>query len=135
MIIQANKAQSPQQQVNTVGKYLYKNLDGAFDYAKSSNMFDVYTIVLYQVPTQLAKKYNLSPEQSDVREMVINLNITTYQDKIRFNIIEQDPHELTLGCKVCNLARYKTLDDLRADVMNYLRKKLEVRYEGFDFLF
>ena len=135
MIITANKAQSPQQQVNTVGKYLYKNLDGAFDYAKSSNMYDVYTIVLYQVPVELAKKYGLSPEQSDVREMVIDLNITTYADKIRFNVIEQDPHETTLGCKVCTLSRYKTLDDLRADIMAYLKKKLEARYEGFDFLF
>lgn len=129
----------PSQYVNSVGKFLYKNIDGSIDFKKSSNMFDVYFIVLYQIPTELIKHYGLETKVDkdtlDVHEMTININLTTYQDKIRCNVIEQDPDEITLGCKVCNLQRYDDLYQLRDDILRYIKKRLEKRYEGYDFLF
>lgn len=135
MNITANKTLTLSQNVNTIGKYLYKNLAGAFDFKKSSNMFDVYTVVLYQIPIEYIRRYNLNEEQSDVKEMIINLNLTTYQDKIRFNVIEQDPDEMTLGCKVCQLSKYKNYAQLRDDIVAYLKKQLQKRYSGYEFLF
>lgn len=79
------------QQVNRVGKYLYKHLDGGYDYKKSGNMFDVYCTLLYQLKPELGGDVN------DVKEMTIDINITTYQNKLRINTIEMTPKERTLG--------------------------------------
>lgn len=78
-------------QVNRVGKYLYKHLDGAYKYEKSSNMYDVYVTLLYQLKPECGGEVN------DVQEMTININITTYQNKIRINTIEMTPMGRTLG--------------------------------------
>lgn len=78
-------------QVNRVGKYLYKHLDGAYKYEKSPNMYDVYVTLLYQLKPECGGEVN------DVQEMTININITTYQNKIRINTIEMTPMERTLG--------------------------------------
>lgn len=79
------------QQVNRVGKYLYKHLDGAYEYHKSGNMYDVYCTLLYQL------KEEHGGTKNDVQEMTIDINITTYQNKLRINTIEMTPQERTLG--------------------------------------
>lgn len=79
------------QQVSRVGKYLYKHIDGAYKYIKSGNMNDVYVTLLYE----LKEEYGGIP--NDVQEMTININITTYQNKLRINTIEMTPMERTLG--------------------------------------
>ena len=79
------------QQVNRVGKYLYKHLDGAYKYVKSGNVYDVYCTLLYQLKPEFGGKVN------DVQEMTINISITTYQNKLRINTIEMTPKERTLG--------------------------------------
>lgn len=124
---------------------MFKNLAGATSFKKSSNTFEINTIVLYQIPLDIKKKYNLpDDETTDVQEMNLNLNITTYQNKLRFNIIEETPDALTLGCKVINLGlqkyqKAKTNQQLFELVMNdlqkYIYQKLEKRYEGYDFLY
>ena len=78
-------------QVNRVGKYLYNHLDGAFKYHISGNMYDVYCTLLYQLKPECGGEIN------DVHEMTIDINITTYQNKIRINTIEMTPEERTLG--------------------------------------
>lgn len=54
-------------------------------------MYDVYCTLLYQLKPEYVGKVN------DVQEMTININITTYQNKIRINTIEMTPKEHTLG--------------------------------------
>lgn len=136
MIILANKAQTPQQLVNTVGKYLYKNIDGAFKFDKSSNMCDVYFTLLYQIPADIRKFYGIdNAKYADVNEMTININVTTYQNKLRLNLIEEDPNELTLGSLVYNLEKDENLNNLRLKILTYLRKRLEKRYQGWEFIF
>lgn len=78
-------------QVSRVGKFLYKHLDGAYKYEKSSNMYDVYVTLLYQLKPECGGEVN------NVQEMTININIATYQNKIRINTIEMTPMERTLG--------------------------------------
>lgn len=135
MRILSNKQLSISQNVNTIGKFLYKNLDGAFDFAKSSNTFEIWCTVLYQIPVQVIRKYNLPESMQDVNEMTINLNLTTYSDKIRFNIIEVSPNETTLGCKVCKVSKYSDYYQLRDDIFEYLQRSLLKRYQNYDFLF
>ena len=124
---------------------MFKNLAGATSFKKSSNTFEINTIVLYQIPLDIKKKYNLpDDETTDVQEMNLNLNITTYQNKLRFNIIEETPDALTLGCKVINLGlqkyqKAKTNQQLFELVMNdlqkYIYQSLEKRYSDYEFLY
>lgn len=76
------------QQVNRIGKYLYKHIDGAYNMVKSPNMVDIYFIVLYQLKEDLRTE-----DDHDMHEMSINLNVTTYSNKVRINIIEVSPKE------------------------------------------
>lgn len=78
-------------QVNRVGKYLKKHLDGAFKYEQHANECDVYVTLLYQLKPELGGEVN------DVHEMTIDINITTYQNKLRVNTIEVTPKARTLG--------------------------------------
>lgn len=131
-----------QQSVNSLGKYIYKNLAGAINYEKSSNKFDVWTIVLYQIPYELIKRYGITEEKyKDVYEMVIHISLTTYGSKIRVNLIEEDPEEVTVGhqtfdTKHLNPSNPKAyFDKLMNSIMRYLEKKLTERYQDYDFLF
>lgn len=135
MYIISNKQLKPQQEVNTLGKFLFKNIDSAYKQNKSSNMYDVWIAVVYEIPKHVIDLYDLDERYQNTNEMNINLNITTYSNKIRINIIEVSPDELTLGSKTYDLEKFSDYYYLRDNLMNYLYKRLEKRYEGFDFIF
>lgn len=117
------------QQVNRVGKYLYKHLDGAYEYHKSGNMYDVYCTLLYEL------KEEFGGTKNDVKDMTININITTYQNKLRINTIEMTPQERTLGF---DLMKPEELIDLQ-EAMNIIKKKVGNRirraYKNYIILF
>lgn len=142
MIIVSSKLPDIRQTVNSVGKYLYKNLSGAINFKKSSNMFDIWTIVLYQIPQDIVEKYNLTEDKyKELHEMVININITTYQSKIRVNLIEETPDNYTIGCKVFDIEKLKKknpqayFNDIMNAIMDYLIRRLEKHYEDYEFLY
>lgn len=92
LCVKQTQTQMPaSQRVNRIGKYLYKHLDGAYNYKKSGNMYDVYCTLLYQLKPEFGGEVN------DVKEMTIDINVTTYQNKLRINTIEMTPKERTLG--------------------------------------
>ena len=126
---------SANQQVNRLGKYLYKNLDGAFKIQNSSNTCDIYVTVLYQIPEEIIKKYNIPSEYSDVHEMTVNINITTYQNKVRINVIEMTKGEKTIGF---DLYEPESLIDLRESakkVYQRVCKRISKEFSDYDFLF
>lgn len=125
---------SANQQVNRVGKYLYKNLDGAFKIKNLSNTCDVYTTVLYQIP-YLQRIPGKGKEYNDVHEMTLNLNITTYQNKVRINIIEMDPNERTIGYDLYKPEVLEDLDFACQLIFQKVCKKISKAYEDYDFLF
>lgn len=142
MIITSAKLPQLSQTVNSVGKYLYKHLPGAINFKKSSNMFDVWTLVLYQIPYDIIKKYNITEDKyKEVYEMVININITTYNTKLRVNLIEESPDELTIGCQTFDVERLKKknpqayFNNIMDSIMDYLIRRLEKHYEDYDFLY
>jgi hypothetical protein len=124
------------QQVNRVGKYLYKHLDGAFKMQNSANMCDVYMTVLYQIPLVLLKKYNISEKAyQEVQEMTLNLNITTYQNKVRINIIEVTPEEKTIGFDVYTPEELENLQQSAEKIYQRVVKRIEKEFQDYEFLF
>lgn len=109
--------------VNKIGKYLYNHLDGAYRYKTSANNCDVYFILLYQ-------------DGDEVEEMHINLNITTYQNKIRVNVIEVTPEEKTLGyaCYEPELIQID-LELAKQKIFNKVVKQVCRAYKDVDFVF
>lgn len=111
--------------VNKIGKYLYKHLDGAFKFKTSANTCDVYFLLLYQ-----------EPGVCDVQEMHINLNITTYQNKVRVNAIEVTPEERTLGYDCYSPELIQTdLEAAKKKIFDTVVKRVSKAYEGYDFIF
>ena len=118
------------QAVNIVGRYLFKHIDGAYNFKKGANTYDVYFTVLYQL-----KEDYRTDKDHDMHEMNINISITTYSDKLRMNIIEISPREKTLGFNTFSLSKF---DDLQAGyelVMRAIQKRLQKEYEDYDFIF
>ena len=112
------------QQVNRIGKAIYNNLEGAFKFVKSSNSCDIYTTVLYEVPGS-----------NEVEEMTLDINLTTYQNKVRVNIIEMDEYERTIGF---DLYRPEDLDDTQVSVVRVLNKvkhRIIKAFQNYNFLF
>jgi len=120
--------------VNKVGKYLNKNLDGAYKFRISPNMVDIYLIVLYQYPYKALRPGD--PDRlSEVQEMHININLTTYQNKLRMNLIEMAPDERTLGFYVIAPEKINDLEFAKSWVMGNLLKTLNKLFDGYIFLF
>ena len=116
-------------QVNRIGKYIYKHLDGAYKLEKSENMNDIYVTLLYELKPEYGGEVN------DVREMDININVTTYQNKIRVNTIRMDELEKTLGMDVYKpeelIDLHKAFDIIMWNIGKHLRKE----YKNYRILF
>ena len=127
-MIPANK------KVNILGKYLYKHLDGAFKYTTTSNTCDVYFTLLYQLKPQDQLPSN-TPEENDDHELTIDLSITTYQNKIRVNILEVTAMEKTIGCDVYDPEITKALKSAMDLIYSRTVKRVSRAFKDYDFLF
>ena len=114
---------------NQVGKYLYNHIDGAFKKVNSSNTCDVYMTVLYQLPWEVRPigKFDV------VEEMTLVISITHYAGKIRLNVIEVSPEEVTLGHIV--FPETTPMESLPELAMTKIRKFLSKYYAEYDFLY
>lgn len=122
------------QQVKRVGKYLYKNIDGAFTFKSSSNTFDIWFTLLYQLP-RLQRIPGKGKEYNDVHEMTVNINITTYQNKIRVNTIEVTPQARTLGFDVFKPEELTNLAEAKELILDKIRHRIHKAYIEYDILF
>lgn len=125
---------SANQQVNRVGKYLYNNLDGAFKYKTSSNTCDVYFTLLYQLPLE-SRDESKGEEYNDVHEITVDINITTYQNKVRVNVIEMTPMQRTLGYDLYEPYILENLENAKKRIFNKIIKRVSKAYSDYDFLF
>jgi hypothetical protein len=71
----------------------------------------------------------------NLQQMNINLNITTYQDKIRINVLELTPDEFTLGMKTFTYKKDMNLDKLLSDTLAYVDKRLNKCYSDREFVY
>ena len=119
------------QQVKRVGKYIYNHIDGAYKYYSGSNQFDIYFTLYYETPLQ----NRLVGQKYDVEEMRININITTYQNKLRVNVIEITPEEKTLGFDLFKPEELTDLTLAYTKILQRVRYRIEKAYKDYDFLY
>ena len=130
-ISSASKLMSANQQVKRIGQYLYRHIDGAYDYRSGPNSFDVYFVLLYELKPELRE-----PDQDcPVEEMGINLNITTYQNKIRINITEITPQERTIGSDVYPPGKVQDLNKAYSLIMSKIYRRICRAYEDYHFMY
>ena len=115
--------------VNMVGKYLYKNLDGAYKFTKDRNTFDVYVTLLYE----LKEAFGGIP--NDVQEMTINISITTYQNKIRVDTIEMTPEEKTLGFDLFKVEDMLDMELAMSTIKWKVGNRIRKAYKNYIILF
>lgn len=106
--------------VNSLGAFLYQKIDGAYKLTKTSNTSDVYLKISY---------YDESP-----KTLGININITTYQDKIRINTIEMSDSQKTLGHDVYTPEQLTDLEYVKSDILSKLQKRLAKNYPHFKYI-
>lgn len=122
------------QQVNKLGKYLKRTLDGAYSFKISANMCDVLIVIYYQY-SMMGNRPGDPMQMSDLLEMKFDINITTYANKIRVNIIEIHPDEQTLGHFVINEKQSQDILLMRDIVIDRIRKLLTKTFQGYEFIF
>lgn len=118
-------------QVKRIGQYLYKHIDGAYDFKSSSNNYDVYFLLLYELKKELREPGKNYPAQ----EMRININVTTYQNKVRINIIELTPKERTIGFDLYTPEKVQDLQKAYPVIMEKIYKRIYKAYEDYYFLY
>lgn len=125
-----NKLQAGQV-INAIGRYLYRHIDTAYNIKKSPNMIDVY----FEIAYQLLPEYRKVKEDEEVHVMSININITTYQNKIRVNVIEVSPEERTLGFDVFKPEIFENMNEGMKIVLNKVRNRMKRSFKEYEFYF
>ena len=118
-------------QVKRIGQYLYKHIDGAYDFKSYSNNYDVYFLLLYELKKELREPGKDYP----VQEMKININVTTYQNKVRIDIIELTPKERTIGFDLYTPEKVQDLQKAYPVIMEKIYKRIYKAYEDYYFLY
>ena len=134
-----NKLPLPSQ-VKRLGKYLKDNLSGVYKVQEPPNEYVIYTTILYQIDPEVRKMMKRYPVElkgieEDIYEMNIYFSITTYNGKyIRVNIIQLDEYEVTLGFLRFDLMDLMSLPECKRKLLEYVKKRIEKKYEGYEVL-
>lgn len=126
------------QKVNKIAKYIKKHIDGAYKIAFSPMTADVYITIYYQLPgkvVDLVQNYNNQIIDNDMKEMDIDISITSYQNKIRINVIRMDDNEKTLGHFVMKPEEVVNLDSVLKLIKDKVANFISKEYEDYDFIF
>ena len=128
-------------QVKRLGKFLSdkKNLTGVYKVLQPPNEYVIYTTILYQIPAELRKKmkeYNkeLKGIEEDIYEANIYLNITTYGQYIRVNVILLDDYEKTLGFLRFDHEDLVSLPACKQKLLDFIYKKILKYFEKYEVL-
>lgn len=128
--IRSDLALSGSKLINTIGKSLYNHIESAFEYRKSANMYDVYFTIYYQIIEELR-----DIDDTEVHEMIVNINITTYDNYIRVNIYtNENPNQLTSFDKY-DIKRYDSIDSIVQSIYQNTLKRLNKFFYLYDFIF
>ena len=113
------------QWVNKVGKYLREHIDGAYKIKFSPMTCDVTMRMYYQIPGQ----------GDSLSEMQFDINITSYQNKLRINITEITVLEKTIGQIIFQPDELNDLQLVKKKVLARLKKAIEKEYSEYDFIY
>lgn len=123
------------QLVNKIGKYLYKHIGGADRYKISGNQNDIWFTVLYQIPEYSTRPGEGMRYSDEVYDMQININVTTYRNKIRVNLIEVSPEERTLGHFVYMPEQVQQVATICNVIIQDIAKKLNKVFADYNFIY
>ena len=128
-------------QVKRLGKYLKDNLTGVYKVQEPPNEYIIYTTILYQIDPEVRKMLKKYPKEfqgkeEDIYEMNIYLNITTYGQYIRVNVIRLDEYEQTLGFLRLEPKELVSLPFCKDKIVRYVKKVIERKYkdDGYEVL-
>lgn len=119
--------------VNKLGKWLYKHIDSAYKAESSSNMFDIYFTLVYQLKPEYQTLQEIKIA-TDTYEMNINVNITTYKNKIRVNITESDANSRTLNFYVSDPGQETDTIQFYQYILDKIYYTIRKYYYKYDFL-
>ena len=127
------------QQVNAVAKYIKRHIDGAYKVTFNPGMTaDVYIKIYYQIPeevTKLVEKYGQHLNDTGMKQMDIDVSLTSYQNKLRVNVIRMDDNEKTLGHFVMKPEQLEDLNTALVEIKNKISSFIEKEYKDYDFVF
>lgn len=116
--------------VNIIGKSLYNYIESAFEYKSSANMYDVYFTVLYQVIEDLRDE-----DDTEIHDIVVNINVTTYDNYIRVNIYtDENPNQLIAFNKY-DIRRYNSIKKIVEDIYRNTLARIDKFFYLYDFIF
>lgn len=125
--------------VKELGKYLKNNLEGVYKVEEPPNEYIVHTTILYMIKPevrQAMKQYptELKGIEDEIYEMNIYLNITTYGQYIRVNVIKDDAGQETLGYMRLEPQDLISMPHCQDKIVKYVKKRIENKYENYEVL-
>ena len=122
--------------VNSIGKYLYKNLEGSYSLKKHSNSCEVKFTVLYQIPKNVSDKYSLAKAERDkVNVMDVCADVATYGNVLRVEILQITPESKTVAFKSFKAPAPLNVQKFLKRVLQFVTSSIEKEYEGYEVLF
>lgn len=126
-------------QVKRLGKFLKEHLTGVYKVKEPPNEYIVYTTIMYMIKPEVRKAMKQYPTElkgieDEVYEMNIYLNITTYGQYIRVNVIKLDEYEQTLGFLRLEPKELISLPYCKDKIVRYVKKVIEKHYENYEVL-
>lgn len=97
-------------------------------------MYDVYMTILYQLPVDKQDEAK-GKEFNDLHEMTLDINITTYMNKIRINIVEMTPEEKTIGYDLYEPEKLEDLVKASEIILKKFIKEYPENLENTNFYF
>lgn len=110
--------------VNSLGKYLYKMLDGSYKIEFKPNKCIIHTRMYYQVP-----------HEDPLMEISFWIDITTYQNKLRLNLTEDTPMEKTIGQIIVTDKDLEDLTRLKIKVLKAIDKFISKEFDEYEFIY
>lgn len=111
--------------IKKVGKFLNDNIDGAFKIKFGAMNCEVWMKMYYQVPGRA----------DTFEEMDFLIDITSYQNKLRVNLIEDTYDEKTVGHFVLKPEELTDLHKVKSDVLAKIQKYIAKEYADYDFIY
>lgn len=116
---------NPGTAVNKLGKFLYKNIDGAFKMSFKAMSCEILMRMYFQVPG----------DADSMEEMIFSIDIVSYANKIRINITEQTEMEKTIGQIIIDPDKVDQIDEIKKKILNRIQKYIAKEYAEFDFVY
>lgn len=111
--------------VNRIGKYLKKNIDGAFKITFKPMSCEVVMRMYYQ----------LEGDPETFNEMDFEINITSYQNKVRVNLTEITELEKTIGQIILKEDEVNDLNLAKKRILQTLKRAIAKEYQDYIFIF